>query len=338
MATSPRPPRATLSSLSWQVRADLFAQLAAMEKSGLPTIQAFGHLRLPPQSQPRVAAARKLLARGTTIADAGRSSGLFTELEANLIDAAASAGSPAPTYRRLADYYTQRAMQARAVRSRLPLPGFLLLAGLFLQPLPALVSGSLSGGRYLLHCLSPLVAIAALVYLGSLLFKQQEGPPSPVRSAIELIALHTPLFGNMLVRSNIRDFFESLALMAEAGMPILQAVPKALDTIRLGAVKAAFGKILPKLTRGSTLAQSLAQIPYLDNGQALALIGTGEASGTLPEMLFRFAAMETESINAFNRQVADWLPRIVYAAVACWVAYGLLSGPGIGTQMPEELR
>jgi general secretion pathway protein F len=325
MATSPRPPRATLSSLSWQVRADLFAQLAAMEKSGLPTIQAFGHLRLPPQSQPRVAAARKLLARGTTIADAGRSSGLFTELEANLIDAAASAGSPAPTYRRLADYYTQRAMQARAVRSRLPLPGFLLLAGLFLQPLPALVSGSLSGGRY-------------LVYLGSLLFKQQEGPPSPVRSAIELIALHTPLFGNMLVRSNIRDFFESLALMAEAGMPILQAVPKALDTIRLGAVKAAFGKILPKLTRGSTLAQSLAQIPYLDNGQALALIGTGEASGTLPEMLFRFAAMETESINAFNRQVADWLPRIVYAAVACWVAYGLLSGPGIGTQMPEELR
>jgi general secretion pathway protein F len=338
MAVSPIRQRTALPPLSWQVRADLFAQLAAMEKSGLPTIQAFGHVRLPPQSQTRVAAARKLLARGTPIANAGRGSGLFTELEANLIDAAASAGSPAPTYRRLADYYTQRATQARAVRSRLPLPAFLLLTGLFVQPLPALVSGSLSGARYLLHCLGPLVAIAALMYLGSTLFKQQEGPPSAVRTAIEKIALNTPLLGNMLVRSNIRDFFESLALMVEAGMPILQAVPKALETIRLGAVKAAFGKIQAKLARGSTLVQALENICYLDNGQALALIGTGEASGTLPEMLFRFAAMETEAINAFNRQVADWLPRIVYAAVACWVAYGILTGPGIATQMPEELR
>ncbi|HSY28442.1 MAG TPA: hypothetical protein VK832_13115, partial [Burkholderiaceae bacterium] len=60
--------------------------------------------------------------------------------------------------------------------------------------------------------------------------------------------------------------------------------------------------------------------------------------GTLPEMLFRFAAMETASINDFNKQVAEWLPRIIYAAVAGWVAYGILTGAGVGTELPEELR
>lgn len=331
-------PRVAFSPLSWQLRADLFAQLAAMEKSGLPAIQAVGLLHLPPPSQARVTAMRKLLTRGAHIAKAGRASGLFTDLEANLIEVATDAGSPAPTYRRLADYYTQRAMQARAIKSRMLLPGFMLLTGLFVQPLPALVSGHLSGGSYLLHCLSPLIVIGALLYLARTLFKQQEGPSSAVRTELEKMAMHTPLFGNMLVRSNIRDYFESLALMVEAGMPILQALPKALETVRLSAVKSAFSKIQPKIERGSTLAQALTHITYLDDGQALALIGTGEASGMLPEMLFRFAAMETEAINGFNREAAAWLPRIIYAAVALWVAYGILSGPGIGTELPAELR
>ena len=326
------------SPLSWQIRADLFAQLAMMEKSGLPAIQAMGLLRLPPASQAPVTTMRRLLTRGTQISIAGRTSGMFTDLEANLIEAASSAGSPAPIYRRLADYYTQRAAKARLVKSRMLFPGFLLLTGLFVQPLPALVSGRLGGGGYLLHCLIPLIVIGALVYLASTLFKQHEGPPSALRSALEKIARRIPLFGNMLVRSNIRDYFESLALMVEAGMPILQALPKALETVWLSDIKIAFSKIQSSIERGGTLAQALTHIDYLDNGQALALIGTGEASGTLPEMLFRFAAMETESINEFNRQAAAWLPRIIYAAVACWVAYGILTGPGVGTQLPAELR
>ncbi len=338
MPAAPRKQPAQFSPLSWQIRADLFAQLATMEKSGLPTLQAFGLLRLPPTSQVRVTTTRKLLTRGKEISIAGYDSGLFTELEANLIGAATGAGSPAPTYRRLAGYYTQRATQARVMKSRLLLPGLVLVSGLFIQPLPALVSGNLSGGRYLLHCLTPLMLIAALAYVIRNLLKQQEGRPSAMRVAIENIVMQMPLFGSMLIRSNIRDFFESLALLVEAGMPILQALPKALETIRLVAVKTAFGEIQEKLEHGNTLAQALTHISYLENGQALALINTGEASGTLPEMLFRYAALETDTINEFHKQVAAWLPRILYMAVICWMAYGILTGTGVQTVLPEELR
>jgi general secretion pathway protein F len=60
------------------------------------------------------------------------------------------------------------------------------------------------------------------------------------------------------------------------------------------------------------------------------LIHTGEESGTLPEMLFRYAAIETAAINNFYREAAAWLPRIVYALIAMWIAYGILSGAGVG--------
>jgi type II secretory pathway component PulF len=214
----------------------------------------------------------------------------------------------------------------------------MLLTGLFVHPLPALVTGSLNIGQYLLHCLTPLIAIGTLFYFGKEAFKQQEGPPSAIGNAIQSLAMYLPLFGKMLVRSNIRDFFESLALMVEAGMPILQALPKALETVRLPPVRVAFGKIGPKIERGSTLTQALENITYLSDGQALALINTGEASGALPEMLFRFADLETASIDHFHEQVAQWLPRIIYAMVAAWVAYGILTGSGIRTEIPADLQ
>ncbi|HEY8099503.1 MAG TPA: type II secretion system F family protein [Burkholderiaceae bacterium] len=325
-------------ALSRQLRADLFAQLAVMEKSGLSVHQALDLLRMPVKYQPRIAMMRKWLARGSDISAAGYRSGLFTRLDANLVGAAASAGSPASTYKRLAEYYTQRANQERTIKARLSLPCCVLVLGLFVQPLPALFSGAISGGSYLLHAVGSLAAIAVLVFVWLKLFSLHEGPPSIVQTSLGNLAMKIPLFGKMLIRRNIRDFFQSLALMVEAGMPILQAIPKALDTIQLGAVNRAFGSIQSKIERGNTLAQALVGISYLDSGRTQALIVTGEASGSLPEMLFRYADMETSAINDFNQQVAEWLPRIIYAAIAGWIAYGILTGAGVGPNLPAELR
>ncbi|MGZ3159663.1 MAG: type II secretion system F family protein [Burkholderiaceae bacterium] len=325
-----------LSPLSWQLRAELFAQLAAMEHAGLPTDRALELLRIPAQYQQRVAMMRKWLARGADLSIAGHRGGLFTGLESNLIAVASNAGSPASIYKRLAAYYSERAIQLRAIKVRLALPGFVFVIALFVQPLPALFSGLASPADYLLHCLGSLAVIAAVACLYVNLSRLHEGPPSELQTLIGRIAMAVPLFGKMQIRCNIRDFFESLALMLEAGMPILQALPKALDTMQLDVVKQAFADIHSRIEQGSTLTQALEDIPYLNNAQALALITTGEAAGSLPEMLFRYAAMETSAINDFNKQVADWLPRIIYAAIASWVAYGILIGSGVGHHVPAS--
>jgi general secretion pathway protein F len=309
------------SSLSFRIRADLYTQLAALEKGGLPTDRAFALLDLPRPVQPRLVKARAYLAKGVEIAASGVRSGLFTELEATLIRAATSAGSPAVVYRRLADYYTQRARQASAIRSRLALPALVLVVALFVQ------------------CLRPLIALGGIAWLvTSLPDWINRGPSTPTRAWIERALLALPLFGDMHKRRNIRDFFESLALMLEAGIPILDALPKAVETIRNHQIQSSFAKIKKTIEHGATLAQALSVIPFLENSPSIALINTGENSGALPEMLFRYAAMETAAINHFHEQVAAWLPRIVYAAIAAWIAYGILAGAGVAPTLPADLR
>ena len=59
----------TLPPMKFNVRADLFSQLATMEDAGLPFDNALRLVHLPPRERPRLAGTRKWIRLG--IADAG---------------------------------------------------------------------------------------------------------------------------------------------------------------------------------------------------------------------------------------------------------------------------
>lgn len=325
--------------LSYRTRADMFANLAAMEKAGLPAARAFAILRLPKGVQIRLGQTRKLIERGESPAVACEKYGVFSRFEANLLRAALNAGSPAFTYQRLADTYTRKALQVQAIKSRLMLPGAILVMALILQPLPALVSGSLSMGGYLARCLLPLFAIAALITLaGWLRAWFERGKPTAARTWIEHLLLRMPVFGAIFQRRCSCDFFESLALLLEAGVPMFEALLPALETIDSGVIRQSYASIRSRMMNGATLANAVTGVTYIPNAQVRDFIETGESSGTLPEMLFRYTNAETASIDQLQQQIAEWLPRLAYAVIAGWVAYGILSSHAFMPNLPDELR
>jgi type II secretory pathway component PulF len=317
--------------LSFQTRANLYAQLAQMEIAGLPFDRAFAVLNLPGPVQSRLEAMRVLLKKGVEFALAGEKSGLFTKLESRLIRAAMNAGSPANMYRRLGDYYTDRTMQLSTMKSRLALPAFMFLAALFIQPFPAFATGSLSGAGYLWQVLKPILLVAAAIYGFRLLVNRD------ARSNGKSLYQSLPLYGPIFVRRNLRDFFETLALMLEAGVSMLDALPAALDTVEDGDMRRQLAKIRPRVEKGAPFADALRDIDYIQDERVIQFAQTGEASGTLPEMLMRHTKMETESINDFLEQLATWAPRVVYGIVVLWMAYGLITGGGFLPRMPEGI-
>jgi general secretion pathway protein F len=288
-------------------------------------------VKLPAPAARRLRTLQVLAARGTDAAKAGEQSGLFTALEARLVRAALDAGSPARTYQRLAEYYSRRAMQWHAMKSRLMMPAFVLLLALIVPPLPALVTGKTGLAAYAWQVMWPVLAIAAIVvvlrWLGG-----QEGP-SRGKSLYQLV----PFYGPVFVRANLRDFFESLALMLEGGIPMLAALPAALQTVSDGDIRRQLARVRQRVEKGETFAAALEGVSYLRASPAPAFAQTGEASGTLPEMLSRHAAMETEAIGQFYEQLAVWLPRILYALVSIKIAVGILSSQGVATRVPEDL-
>ncbi len=317
--------------LPYRIRADLFAQLAQMETAGLPFDRAFAVLNLPSPMQSRLEAMRGLLTKGIEFALAGEKSGLFTKLESRLIRAAMNAGSPANMYRRLADFYTDRALQLSTMKSRLMLPAFMFLAALFLAPIPALVGGTLSLAGYVWKVVSPLLLVAAVIYGFRVLAR---GDP---RSTGKSLYQSLPLYGPIFIRRNLRDFFESLALMLEAGVSMLDALPAALDTVEDGDIRRELSRIRTRIESGSPMAEALRGIRYIKDERVLQFTQTGEASGTLPEMLMRHTRLETEAINGFLEQLAMWAPRVVYGIVVLWMAYGLLTGGGFMPRVPTDI-
>lgn len=323
--------------LSFETKAHLFTHLATMEKAGLSTATSFTNLRLPGKAQQSVATTIRQLKRGRSIAQAGKTAGLFDTLESNVIEAAAHAGSPAVSYQRLADHYTEKDRLQKLVRSRMKLPIVMFLMSLFIAPLSAFATGAISGGAYLWKALSPLLLVffiwKMVQYLRSAYRTQSLEGGTPM----DRFALQLPLFGPMNLRANANQFYESLGLMLEAGMPIFDALPLATRTIHNGIIREDFSRILPLLHEGKTLTQALEELNYLGQMHIIELVRTGESSGTLPEMLWRYSSVENQAISLFHEEVAAWVPRILYSLVAIWMIIGIFKSNAFVPQMPEGL-
>jgi general secretion pathway protein F len=324
--------------LSYTLKAELFSQLAVMEHAGLPTDISFSHLLLTGSAQSRLDATKKFLKRGKDIASAGTLSGLFDPLESAVLTAACNAGSPAQSYRRFGIMYSEKARLQKAMRSRLRLPMVVFLMSLVLNQLPAFVTGSMGISTYVWSVLRPLLLVTGVWCIYRLLRHHYLSASNQrFNDGIDALGLSLPLFGEMQIRENAYHFFESLGLMLEAGMPLFDALPLSCKTIRNSMIRRDFEKLLNKVVEGRTFAEALQHCKYLSQQQIIGMVKVGEESGTLAEMLWRHAQSESAAISLFREQLAAWIPRIIYSAVAMWVAYGVLTSGAFMPHVPKDL-
>ncbi len=325
--------------MKFNIRADLFGQLAAMEEAGLPFDQVLDIVHLPANEDARLQATRKWIRLGLGIAEAGLRSGLFTPLEASLARTATLSGSPARTYRLIADQCARRAARIKAIKSRMIFLAVMIAVWIILGPVPNLITGSLTLSCYVVKHLLPWIGAGVAAYLLlDFLRRRQPNARSFWEVRFDGVLPFVPLFGPMEVRRNLRDFFDSLALLLDAGMPILEALPLALDTVRNQALKSQLAQIKPRIEAGTSFGQAMAGLSLFGRTQACELIRTGEASGALPRMLFRYSEAETAAIDRFDDLAAEWIPRLAYTSAALLVAYGIIHSGAFMPPLPQELR
>lgn len=310
-------------NLSLQQKADMYYQLAAMEEAGLPADQAFSSLIPHTQSSSKLQNCLHKMAQavksGTAIASAGGKLGLFNSLDRSLIQALADSGQLASAYRRLAQWYEQKAADQRFLRSKLAYPLTLLLMALLIRPFTAWFIGTITLTDYILQVLQPLTVMGLMVY-GALHI------PFWLGETFDRIWLHCPVLGNIQIRRNVLYFMQTLALLLEAGIPMLDALPKAVNSMPNRVLQRAFGTLSSRIQARQSFADAVRNLPYLNPVYFYfyEFINTGEMSGRLPEMLQRYANQEQTALRNFDQQLAEWLPRLVYGAVALWIATGII--------------
>lgn len=324
-------------TLDLRSRAGLFAHLEAMERAGVPIDRALASLNLGGRHEAAVKRLRQMVGNGRDLASSGQLSGVFTPLESSLIRAAQEAGALAHTYEQLAQRYDAQARHAAELVSRLLLPAGVLLLVLAVKPLPPLVGGNLSGVGYLTAVLLPLFWLSALLWGARALWRRWQQRSTDQPGTLDDLLLALPVLGSLQRRADLRNFCDSLGLLLEAGMPVLDALPRACSAVSNARLRRDFATLAPRVAAGQSLVRAFDGLSLPGKTMLIGVLNTGEATGRPGEALLRFARLQAQQLAASQQALASWGPRLFYLAVAGWMAYGLLTGGGFFPALPAEL-
>jgi general secretion pathway protein F len=318
-------------------------QLATMLDAGLTIDQT---LRFLVELADREAL-RRLLADllervqgGSTLADAcAEHEEVFTRAYVSLVGAGEAGGALNEVLGRLADYLENAERLAEQVKSALVYPIILLvMAGLSIVvlltvvvpqftplfesagvELPMLTRLVVGAGDLMQHYWwLLLLVLLALWWLGR---RQTQHRAS--RARIDRWLLSVPLLGSLLTRIDTARLARTLGTLLANGVPILNALSIATQTLGNAALREALGETAVAVKEGKGLADPLARsgrFPPL----AVRLIAVGERSGHLEAMLLKIA-------DIYDLEVRSTVDRLMSLLVpALTLSLGLVIAAIIG--------
>jgi len=110
------------------------------------------------------------------------------------------------------------------------------------------------------------------------------------RLLIDRLKLRLPLFGSIFIKMDLARFFRTLGAMLASGVPILEALQVVGGVINNQILRQKVVHLQDELRQGAIISKVLAADPIFPS-LAVHMIGVGEETGNLDEMLEKLAEM-----------------------------------------------
>ena len=300
------------------VRARIFNLLAARVARGASFAQALQTLAGEPNADRALWHARVAMDRGLSFTRAGMSTGLFSPLEATLLDAAYAVGRLPLMLRRLAVRLEGRLQHRRALRQRLAVPVLALVISTLLLPLSLATSfGAVGRSLYYLFVATSLGALAfVLLVLPRMVDSTRFDPGDGLLSEI---AFTWPRLAAMKRRRNAASFLEALGLLLQADVALESAIPRATLAVSGDSARTDLKRISQALAQGKEWEQALELARGLDPVSHNVLL-SGAATGRLAEFALQRGAQLLEEIRNKDLLLVRGFSRAVYGLVLLWLA------------------
>ena len=298
---------------------ELTRQLATLTGAGIALVDALATLErqlVEPALRNLLVGVRGALAEGLGLARSlARQGGVFSALYCALVEAGERSGRLAQVLERLADHLEQVQRQQHKARTALIYPCVLMgvslavVVGLMSFVVPKLTEQFAHSGQSLPVITRVLIGTSeALVLAGPWLLGA--GVLGTLGAARLLrrdhwclrrddLLLRLPRIGALLRVLESARLSRSLAILAGSGVPLLEALQVATATLENRRIRLAMERVQADVQSGVSLHRALdasGQFPPM----LLNMVASGEASGTLPDMLERVADNQE---RGFARQV-----------------------------------
>lgn len=142
---------------------------------------------------------------------------------------------------------------------------------------------------YILHVLG---AIAAVVFAFRAFLAWPKG-----RKLWDKFVLKTPVFGPLIRKIAVARFTRTLGTMISSGVPILDALDVVAKTAGNKTVEAAIFYTRAKISEGKTMVAPLLETGVFPS-MVVQMIGVGEATGAMDQMLSKIADFYDEEVDA----------------------------------------
>ena len=296
-----------------------FRQMAVMLKSGVPLSQAL-ELLAENMTNKKFGAnifdVSKRLGSGEELSTSlGKYPRTFSPIMIGLIEAGEAGGILSEVLERLASLVESQSKIKGQITGALIYPVAILVLAvtislallIFIVPtfdemfksmgaeLPALTSFMLVLSR-IVTSLQFIIVAPILVFIGFYLFNTTYSTQSG-RKFVDNLVLKVPLFGDLILKSELASMSDTLSTLINSGISIVEAIERCINASSNEIIKIALRRSISLVTQGQELSTSLETakvIPRL----LISMIKIGEETGALSFMLENLA-------NFYKREVEE---------------------------------
>jgi type IV pilus assembly protein PilC len=308
-----------------------FRQFSVMIDAGLPLVQCLEILAANqenPTFQKTLTGVRTTVEGGATLANAMRQyPNVFDDLTTNMIEAGETGGILDIILQRLATYVEKAVRLKSAVKSALIYPVAVvsiatLIVGALLKFVVPIFSNLFSGLGVTLP-LPTRIVMGLSAFVGSfwwifiagtvgLVFGLKQIRKHPRgRYYFDKVLLYLPVVGTLLRKIAVGRFTRTLGTLITSGVPILEGLAITARTSGNAVLEEALMKVRKAIEEGRTIVDPLRECGVFPN-MVTQMIGVGEATGAMDNMLQKIADFYEEEVDAATRDMLAMLePAII---------------------------
>jgi len=308
-------------------------QMATMLKAGVPLVQAFDIVGQGHSNQNMttlIMAVKAEVEAGGTFASALAKHPLyFDDLFVSLVDAGEASGALEDLLDKVATYKEKTEALKSKIKKALTYPIAVLVVAIIVTAILLIFvvptfAGMFAGFGADLPAFTMMVVnlsdfviewgwLILIGIVGAIVgFSQTKKRSRKFREKLDVISLKIPAFGALLYNSAIARFSRTLATMFAAGVPLVEAMASVASAAGNSVYTKEILRVRDDIASGTTLQASLAQNKALFPNMLIQMVGIGEESGALDEMLAKVADYyEAEVDDAVDNLTALMEPLIM---------------------------
>ncbi len=293
-------------------------QLATMMKAGVPMVQAFdivgqGHSN-PTMGKLIMALKGDVEAGGTLASALSQHPKYFDDLFVSLVDAGEQSGALETLLEKVATYKEKTEALKNKIKKAMTYPMMVLIVAIVVSAILLIFvvptfsemfesfGAELPAFTLFVAGLSDTLVENVWLFIGAIVaaiyaFKQAKLKSKTFRDFLDRMILKTPGFGLLTTNSSIARFARTLATMFAAGVPLVEAMTSVASASGNNVYKTAILEVKDDISAGTTLQASLSQNKELFPNMLIQMVGIGEESGALDEMLDKVAEYYEEAVD-----------------------------------------